>query len=268
MIDRKVHEELRQQYNPEGSALRQLQEGLLDILVKFDAFCREKGLSYSVSYGTMLGAIRHHGFIPWDDDVDTMMTRAEWEEFKKHIREDGHITDEIEIREMVHPQVCIEGQGWIDILILDYVPKNRLLNLLKGVICVLLCLLIKCKNRIILHHYKRVKPWFVLIPVAYCIPLKTMQQWKDKVAQWFTPKEIQPENGMRFYASEPDALRLFHPYKELIGDRIEVEFEGHRLLSTPNYDALLRIWYGDYMQLPKRPTNLGRVTGADLCDIR
>lgn len=268
MIDQRVHEELRRQYNPEGSPLRKLQEGLLDILVKFDAFCREKGLSYSVSYGTMLGAIRHHGFIPWDDDVDTMMTRAEWEKFKKSIREDGHITDELEIREMVHPQVFIKGKGWIDILILDYVPKNEVLNLLKGAICVLLCLLIKCKNRIILHHYKRKKLWFVLIPVAYCIPLKTMQRWKDKVAQWFTPKEIQPEDGMRFYASEPDALRLFHPYKELIGDRIEVEFEGHSLQSTPHYDALLRIWYGDYMQLPKRPTNLGRVTGKELCDIR
>lgn len=268
MIELEIHNQLRKQYNPEGSALRRLQEGLLDILEKFDAFCREKGLSYSVAYGTMLGAIRHHGFIPWDDDVDTMMTRKEWEDFKKHIREDGHITDEIAIREMVHPQVFIQGKGWIDILILDYVPKNGLLNLLKGVICVLLCLLIKCKNRIILHHYKRVKPWFVLIPVAYCIPLKTMQRWKDKVAQWFTPKEICPEDGMRFYASEPDALRLFHPYGVFMGERIDVDFEGKKVLSVKAYDELLKIWYGDYMQLPKRPTNLGRVTGKDLCDIR
>ena len=268
MIDKKIHEELRRQYNPDGSALRNLQDGLLDILVKFDAFCREKGLSYSLAYGTMLGAIRHHGFIPWDDDVDTMMTRTEWEKFKKYIREDGHITDEIEIREMVHPQVSIQGKGWIDILILDYVPKNGFLNLMKGVICVLLCLLIKCKNRIILHHYKRVKPWFVLIPVAYCLPLKTMQRWKDHVAQWFTPQEMHPDDGMRFYCSEPDALRMFHPYGLLTGERIEVDFEGYQLQSTPHYDELLRIWYGDYMELPKRPTNLGRVTKDELCDIR
>ena len=110
MIDQKIHNELRKQYNPDGSALRNLQEGLLDILVNFDSFCCAKGLSYSVSYGTMLGAIRHHGFIPWDDDVDTMMTRKEWEVFKKYIRDDGNITDEIEIREMVHPQYLFKGR--------------------------------------------------------------------------------------------------------------------------------------------------------------
>ena len=268
MIDQKINKELRKRYNPDGSALRNLQEGLLDILVKFDAFCRENKLSYSVSYGTMLGAIRHHGFIPWDDDVDTMMTRKEWENFKQYIQEDGRLTDEMIIREMVHPQVCIDGKGWIDILVLDYAPKNMLLDQFKGYLCALLCVLIKCENRIKLHHYKRVKPWFVFIPLAYFIPLKTMQRWKDKVAQWFTPREIRSEDGMRFYASEPDALRLFHPYRTLLGERIEVEFEGHKLLSTPHFDTLLRIWYGDYMQLPKHPTNLGRVTDESLCDIR
>ena len=146
MIDQKIHNELRKQYNPDGSALRNLQEGLLDILVNFDSFCRAKGLSYSVSYGTMLGAIRHHGFIPWDDDVDTMMTRKEWDNFKQYIQEDGHLTEEITVREMVHPQVCMEGKGWFDILILDYAPKNLFMDRMKGYLCVLLCILIKCKK--------------------------------------------------------------------------------------------------------------------------
>ena len=269
MIDKKIHDALRNQYNPDGSALRNLQEGLLDILVRFDAFCRKNKLSYSVSYGTMLGAIRHQGFIPWDDDVDTMMTRKEWEKFKQYIREDGRLTDEIFIREMVHPQVCIEGKGWIDILVLDYAPKKFFLDRLKGYLCAFLCILIKCKNRIILHHYKRVKPWFVFIPVAFFIPLKTMQQWKDKVAQWFTPETMRNEDNVRFYASEPTALEMSHPYKLLTAERIEVVFEGHKLLCSSEYDEFLTIWYGgDYMQLPKHPTNLGRVTGESLCDIR
>jgi len=268
MIDLKVHNELRKHYNPDGSALRNLQNNLLTILVKFDAFMREHNLSYSVSYGTMLGAIRHHGFIPWDDDVDTMMTRTEWEAFKQYIREDGHITEELVIQEMTHPKVCIEGMGFIDILILDYAPRNWFLDRLKGYISMLLLVLIKCKNRIILHHYKRVKPWFILIPIAFCIPLKTMIRWKDRVAQWWTPKQMKADDDVRFYSSEPTALEMLHPYGLLCGERIEVEFEGYKLLSTPHYDALLRIWYGDYMQLPKTPTNLGRVTTEDFCDIR
>ena len=112
------------------------------------------------------------------------------------------------------------------------------------------------------------KPWFVFIPVAYLIPLKTMQRWKDNVAQWFAPKEMKPDDNVRFYASEPTALETLHPYRLLTGDRIKVDFEGHKLLSISQYDEILHIWYGEYMELPKRPTNLGRVTGAEFCDIR
>ncbi len=54
---------------------------LLEILVKFDEICREHGLHYSIAYGTLIGAVRHGGFIPWDDDVDVVMTRPEYERF-------------------------------------------------------------------------------------------------------------------------------------------------------------------------------------------
>ena len=51
----------------------------IDLLVQFDKVCRENGLKYFASCGTALGAVRHHGFIPWDDDVDVMMVRSEYE---------------------------------------------------------------------------------------------------------------------------------------------------------------------------------------------
>ena len=67
------------QYEPE--VLRRLQLVLLDMLKDIDSVCRENGIEYFLDAGTCLGAIRHDGFIPWDDDVDLGMRRADYERF-------------------------------------------------------------------------------------------------------------------------------------------------------------------------------------------
>lgn len=61
----------------------------LGILKKFDSICKENGLEYSLAYGTMLGAIRHKGFIPWDDDIDVFMKREDYEKLLKLKYDDG-----------------------------------------------------------------------------------------------------------------------------------------------------------------------------------
>ncbi len=59
----------------------------LGVLKTIDAFCREHGLRYSLGYGTLLGAIRHDGFIPWDDDIDIIMPRKDYDSFIKLFKE-------------------------------------------------------------------------------------------------------------------------------------------------------------------------------------
>ena len=72
------HEELRQRYNPDGSLLRRHQLRMLDILVEVDRICRKHGIQYWLSSGTLIGAMRHNGFIPWDDDLDIEMMRSDY----------------------------------------------------------------------------------------------------------------------------------------------------------------------------------------------
>ncbi len=65
--------------------LRELQNSSMEILVAFDKFCKSINAKYWLDYGTLIGALRHKGFIPWDDDVDLCMMNDEWEKIKRNV---------------------------------------------------------------------------------------------------------------------------------------------------------------------------------------
>ena len=67
--------------NGSGSSLREHQEACLVLLNEFDRVCKELNITYVLFAGTLLGAVRHQGFIPWDDDLDVLMSRKDYEIF-------------------------------------------------------------------------------------------------------------------------------------------------------------------------------------------
>ena len=75
-------ENLKLLYNPEGSLLRRAQLRMLEMLKFIDKVCVENGITYWLDYGTLLGAVRHGGFIPWDDDVDICMPVDDLKRFR------------------------------------------------------------------------------------------------------------------------------------------------------------------------------------------
>lgn len=67
-------------------SLQEIQSVNLEMMKDIHTFCVEKGINYSLAYGSMIGAIRHKGFIPWDDDIDIMMTRPDFERFSREYK--------------------------------------------------------------------------------------------------------------------------------------------------------------------------------------
>jgi len=78
----KLNTSLRNKYNPEGSQLREIQLRELSILVEFDRICRKYNIDYWLDSGSLIGAVRHGGFIPWDDDIDVCIRKKDRKKLK------------------------------------------------------------------------------------------------------------------------------------------------------------------------------------------
>ena len=74
------------QYNPEGSLLRRDQMKMVEMLKVFSAICQKNDIKWWLCSGTLLGAARHKGFIPWDDDIDIAMMKKDYEKLKRVMR--------------------------------------------------------------------------------------------------------------------------------------------------------------------------------------
>ena len=83
-------EELKEKYNPEGSVLRKSQMRIMDMLLYIDEVGKKLNINYRLDGGNVLGAVRHGGFIPWDDDMDICMQRDDWKKLVIYMKNHPH----------------------------------------------------------------------------------------------------------------------------------------------------------------------------------
>ena len=92
-----IYSQLFPEYALTNDKLKKLHNTLSEILKEFDEVCRKNKINYMLSGGTLLGSIRHKGFIPWDDDIDVMMTRKEFTKLKKIYKADAELAKKYEL---------------------------------------------------------------------------------------------------------------------------------------------------------------------------
>jgi len=246
-------------WNPEGSPLRELQKNLLSILLQFDLFCQEHEIKYSLAYGTLLGAIRHHNFIPWDDDIDVIMTREEFSKLERLLTNtEGYLNEKLYVRYNLKPELVIDKIGIVDIFIVDYIPKHKFTHLIKKTLLQFFQLLYR--SRLYYNYWKQgghphFKIWLILLPIALC---KSQEYWQEvwrKLVMWKIPAY---NHTSCVYTAPVSYMSMLFP-TVIFDNYSDAEFEEHRYQIIQDYDVFLKICYGDYMKLPKKIHNHRRV---------
>lgn len=238
--------------------LKRIQKGILDEVV---LFCKEHDIRYCLAYGTLLGAVRHKGYIPWDDDIDIHMPRPDYEKFielygKEQNRDFKVVTHELDRRYHV-PFAKVYRKGtivneffykqsvfgaYIDIFPLDAI-RHRWQAYLCGQ-CIRF-MYIKtsrfCERQSLARKMRLAVTKFILLPFSSHFILK--------VINCISRKYGYEECSQVCSFGSRTALREILP-REVFDEYMAVDFEEGTYLAPKGYARYLQQKYGNYMELP------------------
>lgn len=256
------------EFSPEQ--LRTLQLKLVGILEAFDSFCKENDLRYYLVEGTCIGAVRHKGIIPWDDDLDVAMPREDFEKMfrlwdnennrykalrpTKDLLTGVHIglirdSETTYIDEWAKDYDICQGIK-IDVVPIDGCPDNPIKERIQKFFCLVYGLM--AAQRVPNGGTKAMKIEAKIILSA--IRSKKIRYWLFSFA----------EKQVKKYKME-DCSRVRFGYwgiypKEIFDKRFMTEFEGKMYPIPADYDVYLKKTYGDYMKMPPEEKRKPRST--------
>ena len=255
---------MEQHANLDPQLVRKAQLRMLQILEAIDRICQHHGLRYFIACGTLLGAVRHQGFIPWDDDCDIFMPRADYEKFfgaaaaelPKNMFLQTKETDPNYKRNI--PKVRLKGtkvvefdegreesycQGlYVDVFIGDFYPSSclpviKFLDILSD---------LRWKRK----RYRKGSWKRALYNLVMIIPSGVLGISKfifASLSRLWRKNDKLPYFGMEANSCGTKFIGLKTTW---LPPKRDVAFEGH-YFSVPNdCDALLKAWFGNYMTLP------------------
>ena len=236
--------------------VKEVQNLQLEILKYFDKFCRDNKLKYFLAGGTMLGAIRHKGFIPWDDDIDVCMPR---EDYEKLINSTNFETNNFKILEtrksekFVHLFAKVVNINYVNNdydkiserygIDIDIFPIDGLGNNKKKAYKVGKKILKKKKNIYICfsENHKFISKILLKLNINKIL-YKNLLNKLNKNSFYDSAYVGSIVGGLR------ELKEIFE--RRVYDEEIEVTFENYNFLGMKNYDEYLKRMYGEYMKLP------------------
>lgn len=261
--------------------LAQLKNTELQILKEFDKLCKTNGLTYFITAGTLLGAVRHKGFIPWDDDIDVVMLRKDFKKLngvcKKALPEGLFLQDKkndkgypfhfdkirLDNTEVVDP--FLEGVNmhkgiYIDVFPVDKCPENNKLAqfMFKWVSTTSYALIAK-QNKDFDFDYTK-KSAHMLYHFMIKMPRGFVIAMRDFVVGIFnvfcSGKKLCTVSGAHGFPRETYKSEWFE-------EKIMLPFESGEYPAPKGYDSLLTNMYGDYMKPPDDDEKSGHFTSVE-----
>lgn len=247
--------------------LHKIQSIEIEVLCEVDRICKANNINYTLGFGTLLGAVRHKGFIPWDDDIDICMPRRDYIRFKKICEKElskkyfyqsqstdpeyFHLFDKIRVNQTVFKEdflaeYHIHHGVYIDIFPMDYIPENKVLRYIQFVRFHFFRIGLMSKYLSIKQRKGKKLIAARLMRIVYApFSLKWLYTHANKTAMKYDDKEY----TYIFHFCNSINGKFMCKSDSLI-NTIEMSFENHKFPVPKEYDEVLTNIYGNYMQLP------------------
>ena len=250
----------------------------LDLLEKFISVCEKYELRYFMSGGSLLGAIRHKGFIPWDDDIDVDMFREDYEKlikiapeeftgnlfFQTSYNDNGYVRPHVQIRNsdttaiVEHEKGLKFNQGiFIDIFPLDAVPRNKVMKRIQSIVMFFWMNFLRagimvnpqfndCTWKNVAHYIAW--PFFKVVNYKYFFSLY------EKISSYYNEDKTLQVGEISFDYSDHCIWD-----RHYFDDIVMKDFAYLKVACPKEYDKVLTKTFGDYMTPLKSPSYHGNV---------
>ena len=241
--------------------IRKIQLLVLKMALEMDRICKKHGLQYFLAGGTLLGAVRHEGFIPWDDDMDVTMPRADYDRFMRIAQKElgaeyqldmdcvPFCHNRIELRGTSFHTTWREGKVFLDILALEGSPNDPALMRRHERKCRFWrrCMLEKSKPLPALNFKRTVMRRYLIRGILKFVPRRFLKwRWNHWAKKYGTAKT---ENWVCLPASIYSYEQERFPVSDW-GQPLMVTFEGRQFPTMQGWEKYLICHFGKYMKLP------------------